>query len=153
MSFNFVAIVTTCSDFGDQENTVSQCLHCFPICHGAMGPDAMILVSWILSFKFFTLLFDFYQEALQFLFTFCHKGGIICISDIIKISPGNLDSSLCFIQPSIYMMYSAYKLNKQGGNIQAWCASFLIWNQSIISCLVLTVASSPAYRFLRRQVR
>ena len=27
------------------------------------------------------------------------------------------------------------------------------WNQSIIPCLVLTVASWPAYRFLRRQVR
>ena len=32
-------------------------------------------------------------------FAFCHKGGVICISKVI--SPGNLDSSLCFIQPSI----------------------------------------------------
>ena len=30
---------------------------------------------------------------------------------------------------------------------------FPIWNQSIVPCLVLTVASWPAYRFLRRQVR
>ena len=29
------------------------------------------------------------------------KGGVICISEVIDISPGNLDSSLCFIQPSI----------------------------------------------------
>ena len=28
-----------------------------------------------------------------------------------------------------------------------------IWNQSVVPCPVLTVASSPAYRFLRRQVR
>ena len=28
-----------------------------------------------------------------------------------------------------------------------------IWNQSVVSCLVLTVASWPLYRFLRRQVR
>ena len=27
-------------------------------------------------------------------------GGIICISEVIDISPGNLDSSLCFIQSS-----------------------------------------------------
>ena len=27
-------------------------------------------------------------------FTFCHKGGVICISEFIDISPGNLDSSL-----------------------------------------------------------
>ena len=35
-------------------------------CHGVMGPDAMILVFWMLSFKptFFTLLFQFHQEAL-----------------------------------------------------------------------------------------
>ena len=32
---------------------------------------------------------------------FCHKGGIICISEVIDISPGNLDLSSCFIQPSI----------------------------------------------------
>ena len=32
---------------------------------------------------------------------FCHKGGIICISEVSDISPGNLDPGLCFIQPSI----------------------------------------------------
>ena len=51
------------------------------------------------------------------------------------------------------MRYSAYKLNKQGDNVQPWCTPFLIWNQSIVPCLALIVASSPAYRFLRRQVR
>ena len=51
------------------------------------------------------------------------------------------------------MMYSAYKLNKQGDNIQPWCTPFPIWNQSIVSCPVLTVASWCAYKFLRRQVR
>ena len=49
-------------------------------------------------------------------------------------------------------MYSAYKLNKQGDNIQPWCTPFPIWNQSVVPCPVLTVASWPAYRFLRRQV-
>ena len=33
--------------------------------------------------------------------TFCHKGGVICISEVIDISPGNLDSSLCFFQSSV----------------------------------------------------
>ena len=51
------------------------------------------------------------------------------------------------------MMYSAYKLNKQGDNIQPWCTPFPIWNQPVVPCLVLTVASWPAYRFLKRQVR
>ena len=51
------------------------------------------------------------------------------------------------------MMYSAYKLNKQGDNIQPWHTHFPIWNQSVVPCPVLTVASWPAYRFLKRQVR
>ena len=50
-------------------------------------------------------------------------------------------------------MYSEYKLNKQGNNIQPWRTPFPIWNQSNIPCLVLSVASWPACRFLRRQVR
>ena len=50
-------------------------------------------------------------------------------------------------------MYSAHKFNKQGDNIQAWSPLFLIWNQSIVPCPVLTVISWPAYRFPRRQVR
>ena len=43
------------------------------ICH-EVGLDAMIFVFWMLSFKpgFSTLLFHLHQEALQFLFAFCH---------------------------------------------------------------------------------
>ena len=37
--------------------------------------------------------------------------------------------------------------------MQLWGTPFPIWNQSVVPCLVLTVASWPAYRFLRRQVR
>ena len=51
------------------------------------------------------------------------------------------------------MMYSVKKLNKQADNIQPWCTPFPIWNQSVIPCPVLTVASWPAYRVLKRQVR
>ena len=55
--------------------------------------------------------------------------------------------------PAFRMMYSTYKLNKQGDNIQPWHTPFPVWSQSAVPCLVLTVAYSPAYRFLRRQVR
>ena len=57
--------------------------------------------------------------------------------------PACASSSLAF-----HMM-----LNKQGDNIQPWCTPFSIWNQFIVPCPVLTVASWPAYKFLRRQVR
>ena len=55
--------------------------------------------------------------------------------------------------PVFLMMYSVYKLNKQGDNIQPWCIPFPIWDQSVVLCPVLTLASWPAYRFLKRQVR
>ena len=54
--------------------------------------------------------------------------------------------------PAFPMMYSAQKLNKQGDNIQPWHTPFLIWNQSVVPCPVLTVASWSTYRFLTRQV-
>ena len=43
--FNFMAKVTICSDFEDQENKICHCFHCFPsICHEVMGLYVMILV-------------------------------------------------------------------------------------------------------------
>ena len=54
--------------------------------------------------------------------------------------------------PAFHMMYSTYKLSKQGDNIQPWRTPFPISNQSV-PCPVLTVASWPAFKFLRRQVR
>ena len=69
------------------------------ICHGVMGPDAIIFVSWMLSFKpAFSLSSFIYIKRLLLLFTFFCKGGVIYISEVIDISPCDLDSSLCFIQ-------------------------------------------------------
>ena len=51
------------------------------------------------------------------------------------------------------MMCSAWKLNKQGDSIEPWHIPFPIWNQSALPCPVLTVASWPTYRYLKRQVR
>ena len=50
-----------------------------------------------------------------------------------KHSPSDLNSSLWFIKPGAFIMYSSYKLNKQGNNIQPWCTPFPIWNQSLMS--------------------
>ena len=69
--------------------------------------------------------------------------------------PAVLIPACALSSPAFYMMYvlSTYKLNKQDDSIQPWHTPFPIWNQSVVTCLVLTVASWPAYRFLRRQVR
>ena len=83
---------------------VCHCFHFPPIYLPMKWWDWMLWSSssecWVLS-QLFTLLFHFHQEALQFLFTFCHKGGVICLSEVVDISLNNLDSSLGFIQPSI----------------------------------------------------
>ena len=66
-----MAAVTICSDFGAQENKACHVSVVSPsIYHEMMGPAAMTLVFWILSFKptFSLFLFHFHQETLQFLF-------------------------------------------------------------------------------------
>ena len=50
------------------------------------------------------------------------------------------------------MMYSAYKLKQQSDSIQPWHTPFPIWNPSVVPCPVLTLASWPSYRFLKKQL-
>ena len=69
-SFNFMTTVTICNDFEAQEKKICHCFHFPPlsICHEVIGPNVMIFVFSVLSFKpAFTLLFHLHQEALQFL--------------------------------------------------------------------------------------
>ena len=82
------------------------------------------------------------------------KASILWRSAFLLIFlPAILIPACASYSPAFLMMYSAYKLNKQGDNIQPWHTPFSIWNQSVVLCPVLSVASWPAYRFLRRQVR
>ena len=158
-----MAAVTTHSDLGAQKNKVFHCFHCFPsICHEVMGQDAMILILWMLSFKPTFSLYSliFHQEALFFvcfvlkrLFSSLLSAIRVVSSEVIDISPGILIPACSSSSSAFLIMYSAYKLNKQGDNIQPWHTPFPIWNQSVIPCPVQTVASWPAYRFLKRQVR
>ena len=47
-----MAAVIICSDFGAQENKISQCFHCFPIYFPwSDGTGCHDLVFWMLSFK------------------------------------------------------------------------------------------------------
>ena len=72
---------------------------------------------------------------------------------LLMFLPAILIPACASSSPAFLMMYSAYKLNKQGDNIQPWCTPFSIWNQFVVPCTVLTVVSWPAYRFLKRQAR
>ena len=118
-----------------------------------MGPDAMILVFWMLS-NFFTL-YSF--TFLKRLFSSSSLSAIrVVLSAYLRLLiflPAILIPACASTSSVFLMMYSVQKLNKQRDNIQPWRTPFLIWNQSVVSCPVLTVASWPAYRFLKRQVR
>ena len=119
------------------------------ICHEVMGLDAMILMFWMLSFtSFFTLLFHFHQEALQFLFAFCHRVVSSASLKLFIFLTAILIPACASSSPVFLMIYSACKLNRQGDKIQPWHTPFPIWDKSV-PCPVLSVASWPAYNFSR----
>ena len=163
--------ITICSDFGTPKNKVCHCFHCLPIysswsdgtkCHDLSflnvefkptfhSPLSLASRSSLVLLRFLPYGGMICISSIQSLS--CIWGGIICIFEVIDISPGNLDSSLCFLHPRISHNVLCYKLNKQGDNIQPWRTLFPIWNQSFVPCPILTVASWPTCRFLKRQVR
>ena len=116
-----------------------------------MGPDAMILVFWILSFKptfslsSFTFIKRFFSSSLSTRRVVSSAYLRLLIFLLAILIPACVSSS-----PAFLMMYSAYKLNNQGDNIQPSCIPFPIWNQSVVPCSVLTVVSWSAYRFIKR---
>ena len=65
------------------------------ISHKVMGSDAMILVFWMLSFKP-----TFSLSSFTFIKRLFSSSSLSAIR-VVSISPSNLDSSLCFFQPSI----------------------------------------------------
>ena len=86
----------------EPKKIVSHCFHCFPICHKVMGPDAMILVFCMLIFKptFSLSTFTFIKRLFS-----SSLSAIRVVSsayEVIDIFPSSLDSSLCFIQSSVF---------------------------------------------------
>ena len=104
------------------------------ICHEVMGPDAMILVFWILSFKptFSLSSFTFIKR----LFSYSSLSAIRVVSPaylrVLIFLPAILIPACASSRPAFLMMYSAYKLNNKSDNIQPWCTPFPIWNQSVV---------------------
>ena len=125
------------------------------ICHEVMIPDAMIFVFWMLSFKPTFSLYSF--TFIKRLFSSSILSAIRVVSSaylrLLIFLPVLLIPACVSTSPAFHRMYSEYKLYKPGNKILHWHIPFSIWNQSVVPCPVLTVASWPAYRFLMRQVR
>ena len=129
--------------------------HCFPIYLAwSDGTGCHDLSFWMLSFK---PTFSLSLSLSSRLFSSSSLSTIKVVSSaylsLLIFLPAILIPACVSSSQAFLMMYSAYKLNKQGDNIQPWRTPFPIWNQSVVPCPVLTVASWSAYRFLRRQVR
>ena len=103
----------------EPKKVVCHCFHCSPsICHEVTGLDAMIFVFLMLNFRpsFSLASFIFIKR----LFSSSLLSGIRVVSSVYlrlliflpaMFIPACASSSLTFL-----MMYSAYKLNKQGDN-------------------------------------
>ena len=120
-----------------------------------MEPDAMIFIFWMLSFKpaFSLPSFTFIKR----LFSSSSLSALRVMSSawltLLIFLPTILISACASSSQAFCVIYSANKLNKQGDNMEPWRTPFPIWNQSVVPCPVLTVASWPVHTFYRRQAR
>ena len=136
-----MAAITICSDLGAQKKKVCHRFHSFSIF--AMKwwdwmPWSLFSECWVLS-QFVHSFFTFIKR----LFSYSLSAIRVVSSAYLRLLiflPANLIPACDSSSPAFLMMYSAYKLNKQGDNMQPWHTPFQIWNQSVVPCPVLTFA-------------
>ena len=122
-----MAAIPICSDFEPPKiKSVTVSIVCPSIYHEVMGPDAMILVFSMLSFKqafplsTFTFIRRLFSSSLLSAIRVVSSAYLrLLIFLLAVLIPASASSSLTF-----HMIYSAYKLNKQGDNIQPCSTSF-----------------------------
>ena len=137
-----MAAVTIHSDFGSQENKICKLFFSPAICHEVMGPVTMVLDFQMLNFKLaFSLSSFIFIKRLSSSLFFASRVVSSAYLRWLIFLPAILTPACDSSSPEFHMMYSAYKLNKQGDNIQPCCTLFQILNQSVVPCKVLTVAS------------
>ena len=123
MSFNFVASVTVVMLKPKKMKSVTVSTFSPSIYHEFMGPDAMILVLWMLNFK--PVCFFFHPPP-----SLSTKGYIIKRLSVIRVMTYAYLRLLIFLlailipvydstSPAFCMMCSADKLNKQDDSVQS----------------------------------
>ena len=125
-----MAAVTICSDFGAPPKIKFLTISFVSpsICHEVMGPGAMLLVFWMLSFKptfslsSFTFIKRLFSSSLSAIRVVSCAYLRLLIFPLAILIPACASSS-----PASLLMYSAYKLYRQGDNIQSW------WQYTILT--------------------
>ena len=92
----------------------------------------MLSFKQVFSLSSFTFIRRLFSSSLLYAVSVVSSA----LSEVIDIFPSNVDSSLYFIL-AFHMMYSAYKLNQQGNNIQPCRTPFPNLTQCVVSCSVL----------------
>ena len=141
--------------FGAQENKICHCFHFFPFyLPWSYGTGWHDLSFWMLNFKpafslsSFTLIKWLFCSSSLCTIRIASSACVRLLTFLLAILIPACDSfGLAFC-----MMHSAYKLNKEGNNIQPSHTPFPILSQSVLPHKVLTVASWPTYWIFRRQV-
>ena len=119
------------------------------ICHEVMRLEAIILVFWMLNFKTAFSVSSF--TLTKKLFSSSSLSAIRVVLSaylrLLKFLPAVLTPACALSFPAFYIMYSAYnKLNKQGDNIQPWCAPFPVcikFVQNLYTILYKSVVPFP----------
>ena len=117
-----------------------------------MGPDAMIFVFWMLSFK---PAFSLSSCPLKRLFSSSFSAIRVVSSAYLRIViflpailiPACASSSLAFCNVLCTL------LNKKADNTQPWHTTIPVCNQFVVHDWFYLLTSWPAYRFLMKQVR
>ena len=130
-----MAAIILCSDFGAQKNKVCHCFPCIPIylpwsdgtrCHDLSFLNVEFKPTFSVScFTFIKRLFSSSLSAISVVSSAYLR--------LLIFLPGILIPACASSSPAFLMLYSAYKLNKQGDNIQPWFSPFPIWDQTVCS--------------------
>ena len=129
-----MAAVTILSDFRAQEEEICCYCHLFPSIFHVNGVDAMVLVFLILSFKLafsfssFTLIKRFFSSSLLSAVRVVSSTYLRLLIFLPEILIPACNSS----SPAFHMMWSMFKVNKQGDNKQTYHTPFSILNQSVV---------------------
>ena len=116
------------------------------ICHEVMGPDVLILVFWMLSFKptFSLFSFTFIKRLISSSLSVPSAYLRLLIFLLAILIPAYASSS-----PAFFIMYSAYMLNKQGDsytdlmlsfpNLEPVCHSMSSSNCYFLTCIQISL--------------
>ena len=132
--------------FGAQENKICHCLHFFPIyllwIDGTRFHDLSCL-NVVLRPPFHSSFSPFIKRV----FSSSSLSAIRVLTSaylrLLIFLPAILIPACDSYSPAFHMIYSVYKLNKQGNNMQPCCTPFTILNQSFVPYPVLTVVLDP----------